>query len=109
MSCEKGYRLNILNAYLFDSGNLLNNNNNNNNATCSPKSDQNQIIRIITDDFNSFCMSGTNTIGGEYSRSNCSITESFLINAQSFFSVPVKCLSADVFYACVIAFSKILF
>lgn len=83
-------RINIINAYMFDSGKIGRNN-------CTLKSETFGLIKYITDELQLICLTS----------SNCSISKSFLINLVSDSAV-IECLSTSIFYNCV-SLSKILF
>lgn len=90
ISCSTGqsgtsnnYKINIINAYMFDSGSI-------DRSNCTLKSETFGLIKYITDELQLICLTS----------SNCSISKSFLINLVSD-SQYVKCLSTSIFYNCV--------
>jgi hypothetical protein len=85
ISCSSsGYRINIINAYLFDSGSISQQSN------CTLKPEQFGLLKHITDQLQNYCALA----------SNCSISKSFLINSMADSQV-IRCLTASIFYNCV--------
>lgn len=79
---SNNYKINIINAYMFDSGSI-------DRSNCTLKAETFGLIKYITDELQLICLTS----------SNCSISKSFLVNLVS--DSYVKCLSTSIFYNCV--------
>lgn len=84
-------RINIINANLYDSGDISQPEN------CSLKNERFGIIKSVTDELQNICSTS----------SNCSISKSFLVNLLSDSQI-IQCLSSTIFYNCVSPSSEIL-
>lgn len=85
-------RINIINANLYDSGDIISHPEN-----CSLKNERFGVIKSVTDELQNICSTS----------SNCSISKSFLVNLLSDSQTFVQCLSSTIFYNCVAPSSEI--
>lgn len=83
ISCPNKMRINIINGYLFDSGQITQAEN------CTSILGNVIVLKVLKEDLQNFCSSS----------SNCSITKSFIINAKGDYT-KTDCLSAEIYWNC---------